>query len=736
MSSSALSPASHAVEQFFKWNPPQPRARESHSASTSFREPAYWDRHLDDPLQLKQVKYLPSINECLRAIARGALGSNPNLPEVGKLSQFPAHAYRRDIESRAINFPIRCEADLTHFYSTTTAHFCTTIAGTLEFGLSAWEAGFLEWTVSPARRHSSAIADGYLRAVEELPDRSFCRPTLEASWPEVQAIAQFFPDLAVWEFKSLKAIHSAAFFKAIMELSDADEFPWIRCSAGEDCVLQHGTSTPPITSSPTGHDAPPSVIGLDLAKVRAWDGEAASQMSLKDREKVLHFVQQTWAEGVRHDATFLVFQAGNYEIVGFRHRAEQTLYLSELIEPHKEESYGQLATGLYIAIFREAKKRAEMLSLSIPLSWIRAYNSKPADREADAWPTARPMAEIERIQRRVIGAAFSRPRLIFLVPKTTKSAPFRPNVAYHREKPAGDPANTLEFAAEERIVQAVFQNDDMIYAKGVKISKARLRVDGQAYNPRLVATKRFSMEFSGHVIIKNASTKSQIARLRTEARVYSRLEDKSIQGIPEAVGFFCTKPEGGKQWAALVMSHAGEPIKSSSSLSVNQKNSYLNILRQIHSVGWLHGNLTMGKLLVDSGGSVSIIGFGDVQPTASLESQAKLERVRERHALQLLLGLRTPTLNPPALCCVVNFGPFADIDDDSDLYSIFEAATSWLAQAGYNPIRQVTDFAVVQEHEKSFIALEFSSRQEAELFLLKWPSMAHGFSPLYARLKG
>ena len=61
----------------------------------------------------------------------------------------------------------------------------------------------------------------------------------------------------------------------------------------------------------------------------------------------------------RQDCSIIVFQSGNHEIFGIRHRATQTLYISNIIEPHacKEPSYGKIHVGLYIAAITDALDR-------------------------------------------------------------------------------------------------------------------------------------------------------------------------------------------------------------------------------------------------------------------------------------------------------------------------------------------------------------------------------------------
>jgi hypothetical protein len=55
----------------------------------------------------------------------------------------------------------------------------------------------------------------------------------------------------------------------------------------------------------------------------------------------------------------MVLHSGNHEIIGIRHRETQTLYISDVIEPHScsNPAYGKLQVGIYIAAIQETIDR-------------------------------------------------------------------------------------------------------------------------------------------------------------------------------------------------------------------------------------------------------------------------------------------------------------------------------------------------------------------------------------------
>ena len=71
---------------------------------------------------------------------------------------------------------------------------------------------------------------------------------------------------------------------------------------------------------------------------------------------------------MRVGGSIIVLQSGNHEFIGIRHRTTQTLYISDLVNPHacKESSYGKLHVGIYIAGLRDALDRGRQVHSAQP----------------------------------------------------------------------------------------------------------------------------------------------------------------------------------------------------------------------------------------------------------------------------------------------------------------------------------------------------------------------------------
>jgi hypothetical protein len=90
---------------------------------------------------------------------------------------------------------------------------------------------------------------------------------------------------------------------------------------------------------------------------------------------------------VKYDATYSILHAGNYELLLLRNRRDQTVYISDVIEPHivgkgmpGNPGYYQIHIGLCISAIRDAIARARQLKEFggaediLPDTWTRPYD--------------------------------------------------------------------------------------------------------------------------------------------------------------------------------------------------------------------------------------------------------------------------------------------------------------------------------------------------------------------------
>jgi hypothetical protein len=89
---------------------------------------------------------------------------------------------------------------------------------------------------------------------------------------------------------------------------------------------------------------------------------------------------------VEADATLIVFHCGKWERIGYRHRGSQTLFLSELIDVSAGSNprYGQLQTGLYMIILRDALERIRLIKDAATTSTATPAKRKRPDGVGDS----------------------------------------------------------------------------------------------------------------------------------------------------------------------------------------------------------------------------------------------------------------------------------------------------------------------------------------------------------------
>lgn len=247
------------IQEFFRSKPETLRKHADHTTSTSTREPAFFDRHLDPLLQLAKVVHLPSITADLMKMADDAVEAarlGGTLPTKRKGFPLPAHRLNA-LRASPVN-KIICEEQIVSIYKLNTSEFCATVAATLEFQLPTWSNGHLTYTLE--RDKARGIADGFLK----LDDTTITgMQPLSATHA---LVADKFPTIALWEFKSLTA-GSVDVMEAIVQQPKA--FSWHRCELGKACVSdakhREKNGSPKITGHKMGYDALAESLAVPVA---------------------------------------------------------------------------------------------------------------------------------------------------------------------------------------------------------------------------------------------------------------------------------------------------------------------------------------------------------------------------------------------------------------------------------------------------------------------------------------
>ncbi|KAJ3502354.1 hypothetical protein NLJ89_g8927 [Agrocybe chaxingu] len=277
-----------ALEEFFSWRPQDLQKDPRHSKSTSTREPQYFDMHLAEDLQLKNIVQVEDLADAISQVCNMYLSKNPAVYDIPP-SGFPSPQKRSmtDVEYASIaGLPVS-EKDVENAYKYKAAKFCSNVASTLAFDLDTWGPGLftcrsrarLDYKVAKA----DALLDIDMKRLEELPLRHRENIALIAKYEIWHPV--------VWEFKSLTA-GSEGTMEKLASLNGP--FRWTTCRIGsrnKEDHCQHPQHTVDDEWSVTGRRTGPdsTTIWSDiLQQTKGLEGttEALSNFDLHEGKSI------------------------------------------------------------------------------------------------------------------------------------------------------------------------------------------------------------------------------------------------------------------------------------------------------------------------------------------------------------------------------------------------------------------------------------------------------------------
>lgn len=252
------------------------------------RPPAFFDRHLDDSLILKNLVYLPSMEKSLKSkvdgYLRSAAGERIELPpNAGFYNRHRVRGAECEVETE-----ILAEADVQIRYLRTTSTFLCRVASTLALKLPDWKTHFFHWEATQSGNRSNAVGDGFLKIKADI------NPEIPAAtFKTLQDIQNWFPNTAIWEFKNLTA-GAEHHLQDIVRLSLEDSpFPWVKCAGKRDCTkhFDKNTGQTAITGARMGLDALDPVICLSTNAASSMRN-ARTESETDKRLHAIHLLQQ------------------------------------------------------------------------------------------------------------------------------------------------------------------------------------------------------------------------------------------------------------------------------------------------------------------------------------------------------------------------------------------------------------------------------------------------------------
>ncbi|KAK2461325.1 hypothetical protein APHAL10511_006852 [Amanita phalloides] len=638
------SACSEFIQQLFKLKPNRyPEGK----GQGSTRPPAFYDMHMKDDLLLKKVVFCPDLVSRLGNIAERAVGNYEATPGTTPFeSVFDVGNIRRKLECQLLNG--MTEGDVVKAYATIAGYIMPIVSAVTFQDAVKWEAEMISW--ADCIKQDRAIADAAVIVknsirTHECPCQNSKDPQKQpapicAAVAMCQSLFEYFPRTLLFEFKSPRA-GSHRHMVSMLRTSSYDIFPWTGCDderCSSDCGEKRGIGLGtqiPVTGNRMGFDAENPVIRVTDSSItgersieRNWS--KGGKESLAGR----WILQQGWAECVKNDSTFIVFNSGAREIIGYRCRKDQILYISDIIDIQKQPKgspgYFQLHIGLYIASLVDAMDRVEQLKYKVPASWLT-----PWDKDD--------VLQVNILSCPNFDEALSNYPKLMLQPSQAKH---RGNTYYIQDK-SYKRANS----GDERL-----------------LIKTDITHDSTVYHGTLIISETI---YEKKIIVKIAVDQKTYDTLSNEYDIYTKLQD--MPGIPLVYGRFVEHSEPLRPGAALLMQYAGEPV-GQNAIPYRQKQIIVDILARIHLRGYLHGNLSEKCILILREGnqqSPYIVGFDKVRRIRTPdEAEGEMENLKNilRHIVKRRRTERSEIL----------FSGIAQ-SDNQEAFKLFRKCTAWMA---------------------------------------------------------
>lgn len=647
------------IHALLNFNPPSikasPVTTESDAPALSF-----YDKHLSPNLALKRVERLPTLlrdmtkalGACMDIIDAQAI----TIPPISRGDRFRTIRQRKvvRVDDEATDAP-----SIAKLYLATTGENCQTVASTLVLTphCSSWlPTIFFERVDVDVEDNPTDQTFSLEEYSLGLPGNSkglSLHPKIKEclSQSNLELLQRLFKRdrrLSTWEFlpytsQAIDVIQNLCGRRGATEFnmrvpqpvgefqspdvampSDAEVTPWYPQKSTRNLRPRKTPSLPKTT------DPPP-------VKFRF-----ASPPSKNLSTIVNDVLQHAWVTACRRDSTFIVFQCGNFERIGVRNRAAQTLYLSDLIDvPNVTDpgSYTELHLNLYVLILRDALQRAaylgprddvpplprkrrregsEVLAREQQRSKLRSYVNHSGDEVVADVATSEFCGDIR--SRHLLLVSLQYGVYSSLNPTTFFRPGHRPNISGSRRRVA--------YTATEYIH---IRLTSLITRGGT----------GTVHEGRLEAHCKDGL-VTRDIVAKLAFGSDQKQRMLHEATIYEHLTKSRVSCIPTCYGIFEEPHDDGP--SVLVTSHEGYWLqhwnREYPDIGVPKiwRSKFLQAMKGIHDAGVCHRDIRPENLVVNASGDVCIIDFDRADLTSSIGA-----RKREYEHLQdLLEGNYTP----------------------------------------------------------------------------------------------
>ncbi|KAF9461070.1 kinase-like domain-containing protein [Collybia nuda] len=325
-------------------------------------------------------------------------------------------------------------------------------------------------------------------------------------------------------------------------------------------------------------------------------------------------------ESSHNDNTVVIFRCGKFETIAVRHRGNQTLYISDLIDvAHcKNPEYGKLHIVLYISIMHDILDRTQQ---------------RPKENDVVQGKKRR---HVEKIP----GPKIKRPRTRALVAKLEADEIEHEKACNYltSDKTCCDllllrmsygvynspcPSFFLRSGRPQRD-SSVFEPHE--YISVTLNSEIAAGATGVVHEATLKFLSDKGKVHMMPVVVKFSMKRDQQKRLRHEYAIYQHLASSYVKGVPRVIGLF---EDQNSDMIALVMTHTGTSLSSLYPGEIQlvvqdpQRSAFLHVMSNIHTVGIRHHDIRPENLTIDDQGRVFIIDFdmAEISPTEGAKSR-------------------------------------------------------------------------------------------------------------------
>ncbi|KAJ3503834.1 hypothetical protein NLJ89_g8253 [Agrocybe chaxingu] len=507
----------------------------------------FYDRHISSNLILKRVILLPSIPKSLSGICEQALQT---FTQNGRtFSPYESALFQ------VANGILHDAFQVADYYQTEFGQICQRFASKLLVtpGLQGWHSVFA-FQLNKDRRPGEYLTDAWLKVLHD-PARDVCLFSQELQKQLDQPVedrlsdlAMKYPRLADWYMFAMSSTTDRLFRSMFRNPSSSQELPFVWESSQTKLSQQADHTHRPADADEAVLKAvlpkrPASKPEKQLAQPRPKKPSRLPRTRVRLGRPTTHsyrlvsrlFLQHGWSQATFDDCSFIIFNCGRWERIGIRHRATQTLYLSNLIDPaHAQDPhYRKMHVGLHIAIVQDAFARQQI------------FNEVGAD------PALEP-GEGRKQSREPSPPDDEEPQ-----PKRRRSTCF-PSTASEIARESRSSCHPAFYPSyvDEKFKTTYDLSECVSLVLGAPLGQGAV---GIVHSASLEVGLESGEVLQRDVIVKLAFSEGQAERLRQEFDIYSVLvKKKATKGILTVHGLFEDTESGA---LALVMENGGQTLR-------------------------------------------------------------------------------------------------------------------------------------------------------------------------------